>query len=347
LALGITAGFASTAAGQSDDRFYEGRQVKLVVGAALSGSFGIRARLVSRFMGHHLPGNPEFVLQSISGASGVGAASYVYAAPKDGSIIGTFNSALPFYQAMGQPGLHFRSDELSWIGSLGRVVSVIIVWHDLGVMSIEDAKTRDIIVGATGVRGTTATYPALLNNMFGTRFKVITGYDNNANIYVALERGEVQGVGGAYWSSYKAAKPDWIRDGKVVPLLQMNTKKDPDLPQVPLVTELATTDEQREVLDFILANTAYEYPFAAPPGLAPQRLATLRRAFDGTVRDPAFLAQAERQLVEVEPLTGEELTTIVRRILATPPSVVAKAQEAMTLRDNRRRPGAGADKTKR
>ena len=342
LMLDLTTGLATSAAGQVEDRFYEGRQIKLIVGAALSGSFGIRARLVSRFMGHYIPGNPDIVLQAISGASGVGAASYVYSSSKDGLTLGTFNSALPFYQAMGQPGLQFRSDELSWIGSLGRVVSVIIVWHDLGVKSVEDAKHREVIMGATGVRGTTATYPALLNNMFGTKFKIITGYETNANLYPALERGEVHGVGGAYWSSYKAAKPDWIRDGTIVPLVQMNTKKDPDLPNVPLVTELATTDEQREVLDFILANTAYEYPYAAPPGIPPQRLAMLRRAFDSTMKDQTFRAQAEKQLVEVEPLTGEELQAIVTRILNAPPAVIAKAQDVMTPRGNQRRPGASA-----
>ena len=231
----------------------------------------------------------------------------VYSSPRDGSVIGTFNSALPFYQAMGQPGIQFNLQNLSWIGSLGRVVSVVIVWHEANVKTIAEAKQREVIMGATGVRGTTATYPALLNNMFGTKFKIITGYETNANLYPALERGEVQGVGGAYWSSYQAAKPDWIRDGKIVPLVQMNTKKDPDLPHVPLVTELVTSEAQREVLDFILANTVYEYPYAGPPGLPPQRLALLREAFQATLKDPTFLAQAQRQVVEVEPHSGQEL----------------------------------------
>lgn len=331
---------ASPAHAQEVDNFYQGRQIKLIVGAALSGSFGVRARLVSRHMGNYIPGKPSMVPQAISGASGVGAASYVHSAPKDGLTIATFNSALPFYQAMEQSGITFNLNDLSWIASLGRVVSVIIVWHTAGVKTIEDAKKTEVIMGATGVRGTTATYPALLNNMFGTKFKIITGYETNANLYPALERGEVQGVGGAYWTSYKAAKPDWIRDGQIVPLLQMNTHKDPDLPNVPLVTEFAQTDEQRKVLDFILSNTSYEYPYAASPGIPPQRLQTLRRAFDQMVKDATFLSEASRQLIEVEPLTGEELQKVVSSIIQTPPEIVSKAKDVMTPRGEQSKPGA-------
>jgi tripartite-type tricarboxylate transporter receptor subunit TctC len=331
---------ASPASSQAADNFYQGRQIKLIVGTSLGGSsFGARARLVQRFMGEDIPGKPSFVLQAISGASGVGAANYLYSAPKDGATIATFNSALPFYQAMGQSNINFDANKFSWIGSIGRVVSVVTVWHTHGIRTIKDAQEKEVILGATGVAGTSAMYPALLNNLFHTKFKIITGYESSANNNLAMESGEVQGVGGPFWTSFKTDKPDWIRDGKIVPLVQMNVKKDPDLPDVPLVSDLAENDEQREILRFILANTGYEYPYAGTPGMPANRLAMLRAAFRKMLENPEFLAAAEKQGIEIEPLTGEELTKVVAGILATPPHIVAKAKELMTVKSEYKKTG--------
>lgn len=332
---------ASAASAQDVAKFYEGQQLRIIVGTGASGSFYNYGRLVGRFMGNHIPGKPTFIVQAMPGASGIKAVNYLYAvAPKDGTLIGTFNSAMPFYQMMGQTGIQFKSDELSWIGSASRVVSTFIVWHTAGVRNIEEAKTKEVIMGASGAAGTTATYPALVNEMLGTKFKIVTGYEAGNMINLALESGEVQGRGGAYWSSYKTAKPDWIQDGKIVPILQVGTAKDADLPHVPLLTELAQNDEQRQIFEFVSSNHAFEYPFAAPPGIPSDRLNAMRRAFDQTMTDGEFLAQAEKQVMIIEPLSGEALQKVVQRINATPPAIVAKTREAMTVRGVTERAGS-------
>lgn len=331
---------SNPAAGQDAAAFYKGREVKLIVGTGAGGGYDTYARLVARFLPKHMPGNPIFVVQTMPGASGVKAVNYLYgAAPKDGSVIATFNNAMPFYQAVGQPGIQFKCEELSWIGSLSEVVNAISVWHTAGVRTIEDAKQKEVIMGATGAGGTMAAYPALLNGTLGTKFRIVTGYEGGNQVDMAMERGEVQGRGSNPWASYKSVRPDWVREGKIVPLVQVGMTKDADLPHVPRLVDLATNEEQRRMFEFVSTDVAMERPYAGPPDIPADRLQALRRAFEKMARDPEFLAVAKHQNMDINLHTGEQVQAMVLRTTSTPSDVVAKVKAAIAVKDNPQRSG--------
>lgn len=316
------------------DGFFADREVKLIVGTGTGGGYDLYARQVARFLGKHVVGYPVFVVQNMPGASNVKAINYLYSvAPKDGSVIATFNKAMPFNQALGQPGIQFKCEELSWIGSLSEVVSTVTVWHTAGVRTIEDAKHQEVVMGASGAGGTMAAYPALLNGTLGTKFKIVTGYEGSNTINLAIERGEVQGSGSNPWATYKAVRPDWVREAKIVPLVQIGMMKDPDLPQVPLLIDLATNDEQRRMFEFVSTDSAIERPFAGPPGIPAERLSLLRRGFEQMAKDPEFLAAARKQDMDIKLHTGEEVQKLVTSIIATPPDIIAKVKTAITVKE--------------
>jgi tripartite-type tricarboxylate transporter receptor subunit TctC len=323
----------SAAPALGDEVFFKGRELKLIVGTGAGGGYDTYARLVARYLPKHMPGNPTVVVQTMPGASGVKAVNYLYsAAPKDGSIIATFNNSMAVYQALGQPGIQFKCEELSWIGSLSEVVNTIAVWHTTGARTIEDAKHKEIIMGATGAGGTMAGYPALLNGTVGTKFKIVTGYEGGNQVDMAMERGEVQGRGSNPWASYKAVRPDWVRDGKIVPLVQVGMTRDPDLPNVPRLVDLATSDEQRRMFEFVSTDVAMERPYAGPPGMPADRLQSYRRGFEQMVKDPEFLTTAEKQDMDINLHTGEQVQKMVERTTSTPPEIVTKVKAAMTVK---------------
>jgi tripartite-type tricarboxylate transporter receptor subunit TctC len=320
---------AQPAAAQTD-RFFQGKTVRVIVGSAAGGGYDAYARLVVRHLGDHLPGRPALVVNNMPGASGVKATNYLYSiAPKDGTVFGTFNSAMPFYQVLGNPGVQFKAEELSWVGSLSQAANVIAVWHATGIKTLDDAKQTEIILGALTGGGTMGAYPRLLNQTLGTKFKVVTGYESGTQVTLAIERGEVQARGTTPWTTWRATRPDWVRDGKIVPIVQFGLKKDPDIPQVPLVSELAQNEEQRQIFNLISANVAIERPFAAPPDVPSTQLATLRKGFAEMAQAPAFLAEAERQSMDIDPLSGDDLAKAVAAIVATPPSVAEKVKQVI------------------
>jgi tripartite-type tricarboxylate transporter receptor subunit TctC len=330
--------------GEEADNFYAGRQVRIIVGTGTGGGYDTYARLVARHLGKYLPGNPTFIVENLPGASGIRALNYLYAAaPADGTVIATFNNAIPFYQAVAQPGIRFKSEDLSWIGSLTQTATVVAVWHGAGVKTIDDAKRIDVIMGATGSAGTKATYPALLNATLGTRFKIVTGYEGGNAVTLAIERGEVQGDGSNPWSSWKATRSEWVRDRKIVPLVQIGPKKDPDIAQVPLLGELARDDEQRQMFAFVSGPVAMQQPFAGPPRIPQERLLLLRRAFEQMTRDPAFRAEVDKLQLDLDPLPGAEIEAIARAVVQTPPAIVQKVQAAMAVKGARNLPGGAAE----
>ena len=338
VALGVAA-IAGAAAAQD---FYAGKQIRIIVGTGSGGGYDTWARLVARHLGGHIPGKPGIIVENMPGASGIKAVNYLYeAAAKDGSVLASFNNAIPFYQTVKQPGIRFKSEELAWIGSLSQVPTVIAVTNRAGVKTIEEAKHKEVIIGATGAAGTKAAYPAILNSLVGTKFKIVGGYASSKPIMLAMERDEVQGDGGNPWSSWVIGKPDWVKDGTLVPLVQVGLEKEPSLANVPLLTELARDDEQRAIFALVCAPIAMQHPFAGPPGMPQERVELLRRAFDATVRDPAFLAEVEKLKLDLMPLGGAELEKLVRSIVATPADVVQKAQAAMVAKDIGKAPGAG------
>jgi tripartite-type tricarboxylate transporter receptor subunit TctC len=325
----LLSAFGSSPALSDDQAFFAGREIKLIVGTGAGGGYDTYARLVARFLGKHIAGNPVFVTQTMPGASGAKAVNFLYSvAPKDGSVIATFNNAMPFYQALGQSGIQFKSEELSWLGSLSGVVNVVSVWHTAGVRTIEDAKHKQVIMGATGAGGTMASYPAILNAMLGTKFKIVTGYEGGNSVNLAIERGEIQGRGSNPWTSWKATNPDWVRDKKILQLVQVGLKKDPDLPDVPLLLDLARNDTERQMFEFVASNIAMERPFAAPPRIPSARLKAYRDAFEKMWNDEEFIAEAAKRDMDIDPLRGERVQEIVASIIATPPDIIEKTRQA-------------------
>ena len=320
--VAFAAGLFLIGGSASADDFYKGKSIRLIVGSAAGGGYDAYARLVARHLGDHLPGGPTVVVNNMPGASGVKATNYLYSiAPKDGTVFGSFNSAMPFYQVLGTPGVQFKAEELSWVGSLSQAANVIAVWHAAGVRTIDDAKKKEIVLGALTGGGTMGAYPRLLNQTLGTKFKIVTGYESGTAVTLAIERGEVEARGTTPWTTWRATRPDWVRDGKIVPIVQMGLKKDPDIPQVPMISELAQNEEQRQIFDLISANVAIERPFAAPPEVPADRLALLRNSFAQMAQSPALLKEAERQSMDIDPMFGEELHRAVQKIVSTPASV--------------------------
>jgi tripartite-type tricarboxylate transporter receptor subunit TctC len=210
------------------------------------------------------------------------------------------------------------------------------------VKTIDDAKQKEVIMGATGAAGTKAAYPQLLNNTLGTKFKIVTGYEGGNNLRLAMERGEVQGDGSARWSSWKSTRPDWVRDNKIAALVQIGLKKDDDLPDVPLLTELAQNDEQRKMFEFVSQPIAMQQPFVGPPGIPADRVLLLRRAFDAMTRDPAFRKEVEQLDLDLDPVPGEDVQRLVRVIVETPLEIVQKVQAATAVnRDGPKTSGGG------
>ena len=314
-----------TASTQADD-YFTGKTIRLVVSTPPGGGYDTYGRLVARHLAEYLPGHPTVVAINMAGASGMNATTWLYTqAPRDGTVIATFNKSMPFYQALGQPGVHFKAEEFSFIGSMSQDPDVVSVWHASGVKSIADAKTRQVVMGANS-GGTMTLYPALLNATLGTRFKIVTGYPGSASVYLAVEKGEVDGAGSSPWTSWKVSRPAWVRERMIVPLVQVGLKKDPDLADVPLLIDLAQSDEQRAMFAFVSAPAAIERPFAGPPGMPPELVHIYRRAFATMIKSPRLREEIARLNLDFDPQPGEAVAKIVSDIVTASPSIVAKVK---------------------
>jgi tripartite-type tricarboxylate transporter receptor subunit TctC len=308
---------ATATAAQTPTEFYSRNSVRLIISADPGGSYDGVGRLMARHLGKHIPGNPRVVPENMLGASGRVAANYVYySGPKDGSVIAVVQQSIPMGQALGEGGTQYDAARFNWIGSPVRLDETLVVWHTTGVRSIEDAKKKEVIIGATSPTGMNYVYPKLANELLGTKFKIVSGYPGGTPIVLALERGEVEGRGSNPWSEWKASKPEWIRDGKIVPLMQMSLFKHPDLPDVPLMIDLAPNETVRTVFELISITGEIGRPFVTAPGVPADRVAALRQAFDNTMKDPEFLADAEKVQIEINPIAWQEMGDLVHRALS-------------------------------
>jgi tripartite-type tricarboxylate transporter receptor subunit TctC len=311
---------------QDAAQFYAGKSIDLEIGYSVGGGYDLYARLVAQHLGDHIPGHPTIVPRNMEGAASLRLANYLYAAaPRDGTAIGAISRGAAFDPLLNENGAQFDASKFSWIGSANNEVSVCVALQSSGITSFNDVLTKPLTVGATGVGDDTYQFPALMNAELGTKFKIVTGYPGGNDITLALERGEVQGRCGWSWSSIVATRMNWITDKKIVVLVQMSLSKHPDLPDVPLIMDLAKTDEQRQIFKLIFARQVMGRPFAAPPGVPADRLAVLRRAFADTMKDKAFLADAEKRKFEINPVSGEEIQALVQDVYQTPAAVTKKA----------------------
>lgn len=329
LVLGSLVGAAAgRAEGVAD--FYAGKQLNLYIGYSPGGGYDTYARLLARHIGKHIPGNPTVVPQNMPGAGSLTLANYLYnIAPKDGTAFGTFGRGLAMDKLLGGTGIRFDSRHFSWLGSLNNEVSICVSWHTSPIKRVEDMRTHEFIVGGTGSGSDTAIFPLVLRNLLGLDIKLISGYPGGTDVLLAMERGEVDGRCGWSWSTVMATRPDWVEEHKINILLQLALDKHPDLPNVPLVTDLARTDDERQAMELIFARQVMGRPYTAPPGVPAERLEALRRAFDATTRDPEFLADAAKLDLEVNPVTGEQVAALITRIYGATPAAIELATNAI------------------
>ncbi|MFZ3358297.1 MAG: tripartite tricarboxylate transporter substrate-binding protein [Xanthobacteraceae bacterium] len=331
VALAALAGVQiSPAAAQSAGDFYRGKSIELDIGYSAGGGYDLYARLLARHLGAHIPGNPTIVPKNMEGAASLRLANYLYsAAPRDGTVIGAISRGAAFDPLLNEKGAQFDASKLSWIGSANNEVSVCVALQSSGITTFDDVLTKPLTIGATGVGDDTYQFPALMNAVLGTKFKIVTGYPGGNDVSLAIERGEVQGRCGWSWSSIVTTRMDWITSKKIVVLVQLSLSKHPDLPDVPLIMDLAKTSEQRQIFKLIFARQVMGRPFAAPPGLPADRLAALRQAFNETMKDKAFLADAAASKFEINPVDGEQIEALVKEIYQTPAEVTKKAAAIM------------------
>jgi tripartite-type tricarboxylate transporter receptor subunit TctC len=309
--------------------FYRGKQLRFVVGSAVGGGYDLFARTVARHMVHHIPGSPTIIVQNQPAAGGVVMANQLYAlGPKDGTVIGIPINGLPTAPLL-QTGTQFDASKLIWLGSTNREAYVAFVWHTVPVDSITDLTKKEVLVGATTPGTTMVDFPLLLNDVLGYKFKLVRGYAGTPQVNIAIERGEVQGMGGIGWASVKVQTLNWITDKKIKILAQFGFKRYEDLPDVPTMFEFAKTDADRQAMRMLFARTEYGRPYFLPPDVPADRVEALRRAFDATMKDPAFLAEAVKLQLDVSPMTGEEVQALVGDLANTPPEVTQRVKAAL------------------
>ena len=334
LAAGLALAFAASqpAASQTADSvsdFYRGKQVVMLIGTSAGNDYDYRGRLLARHMPKHIPGAPTIIVRNMPGGGGIVAANWMTnLAPRDGTVLHMIMQNMMSAQAMGVGGVEFDTRKFNWIGNTTDSPNVTNAWHTSPVRTIADVKTTELVVGAPmGTAG--VMYATLMNALAGTKFKIVTGYPGGNEVNLAMERGEVEGRGSNSWASWKSTKPEWLAEKKVIPLVQVGLKRHRDLPDTPLLLELATNDLDRDVLTFLSADTALSRSLITTADVPPARLEALRRAFDAAMKDPALLAEADKAKMDISPSTGEEAQKVAVSIVAARPEVVARAKSIL------------------
>ena len=315
----------ATACAQSPDEFYKGRQITMLVGSGAGGGYDIYARVWARHASRYIPGQPQVVARNMPAAAGIAAANTLYnTADRDGLTLAALPNGASMDPLAGNPQARYDALKMSWIGSLGKLQNVCATWHTSPVKTIKAAQERETIVAGAGATSNTAIMPRIINELLGTRFKVIAGYDPTAGLNLALERGEAEGICGLSWSTMKASRPHWIKDRLLNVIVQVGVDKLPDLPDVPSAIDLVTDPASRQVLELVLIRQEIGRPIVLPPGVPADRVAALRKAFDATLKDAEFLAEAARAGMEIEPLSGAQVEAMLTKAYAAPKPVVAR-----------------------
>jgi tripartite-type tricarboxylate transporter receptor subunit TctC len=331
LGLAVVAATSGAVSAQQDVAdFYRGKTLRIVVGVGVGSGYDINARAIARHLSAHIPGNPTVIVQNQPGAGSLTMTNALYnTGPFDGTVIGASFNGMPTTPLLQPVGVRFDPVKLIWVGSSNREAQITYLWHTAPVDKFEDIRNREIVVGAQAPGSTQYDYPMLVNHLFGFKFKIITGYESTPKIHLAMESGEVQGNGASNWSTIKALNPGWITEKKIKILAQWALRKHPDLADIPMVLDLARTDADRQALLLGLARLEFGRPFFLPPGVPADRVVALRRAFEATMKDKEFLADAEKLKIDVDPLTGEEVAALVEQVARTSPETAARVRAAM------------------
>ncbi len=324
-----TAAFSHAAFAQAPVAdFYKGKTVTMHIGFTAGGEYDLQGRLVARFIGRHIPGNPTVIATQMTGAGTITLANYLTAvAVKDGSQLGVISNGLPASQATGVIGVNFDARKFFWIGTMAPTIETMAVWHTTGVKTLADAQAKEVVAGATNKGSVTHTMPALMNELFGTKFKIVTGYRGGSDVNLAMERDEVGGRNNS-WSSWTATKPQWLAEKKLF-VLAYEGPETAELAGVPLLSKIAKTEEDRKVVQVVFSGAYFGRPIVTTPGVPADRVAALRAAFDATMKDPDFQAAAAQAKFELQPVSGVQLQKVVEDVLATPAPLLARAKVLM------------------
>jgi tripartite-type tricarboxylate transporter receptor subunit TctC len=329
LALSASALGAPT---QAPDAYFKDRQIRVIVGSAPGGGYDAYGRLLAQYMRQHVPGNPTFIVQNMPGAGSLVAANYIYnVAPKDGTFIGAVNAMLATDPLVYPDRVKFDPRQFRWLGSALRENHVGVAWNLTRVRTLDDVLKNELIVAGTG--GATNFYPLFVDAILGAKMKMIPGYQGTKQGMLAMERGEVGGVVGITWASVKATNSSWLRDGKIRPFVQFGLKKHPELPDVSWIYDYARNDDDRAAMDLAFGNSEFGRPFIAPPGVPDAVVDILRDAFEDTMNDPEFRADAEKRQLDLEITRGAEIQSLIAKIYKTSPSVVERVKKIVQSAD--------------
>ncbi|HEU0070740.1 MAG TPA: tripartite tricarboxylate transporter substrate-binding protein [Alphaproteobacteria bacterium] len=322
---------ALPAAAQSAADFYKGKTVSIVVGFAPGGGYDLYGRLVARHMGAFIPGKPDVIVQNRPGAGSGTAASYIYnATNKDGTQIGIFLSHISLNRVL-EKNTPYVFEKFTWLGRLNTTQNLSIVWATSPVKTVEDAKTKEVVLAASGPESATSRVPIAFNRLLGTKFKVVRGYDSSIKMAVAMEQGETEGVGGISLQALQTMRPQWLEEKKLAFLYVTAMERHKSMPNVPAVPEFARNDEERQILRFIMSSSDVGVALAGEPAIPAERAVALRKAFDSMVVDKAFIAEADKMKLDLEPLGGEALMEIMGEMGSLPESVLNKARDLLQI----------------
>jgi len=322
----------AAAPARADDvaNFYRGKQVRFIVGSAAGGSYDLLARAVARHIPAHIPGNPAIIVQNQPTAGGMVMTNQLYAlGPKDGTAVGVPVNGIAAAPLLQPSAAHYDPARLIWVGSTTREPYVAYVWHTAPVQSLAELLTRQLIVGSTTPGTTMNDFPLLTNAVLGTRFKLVRGYESTPQMNQAMERGETEGVAAFGLDAVRAQMPQWFAEHKIRIIAQFGFDRAAALPDVPLMLDLARTQPDRQALSMLFSRTEIGRPYFLPPDVPASRVAALRRAFDATMTDEGFRAEAVKIGFELNPLSGEQVQALVENLAATPPDVVARVRAVL------------------
>ena len=309
--------------------FYKGRDVSMVIGYSVGGGYDAYARLLARYIGNHIPGTPSIIPQQMAGAGSLRSANYIYSvAAKDGSVFGTFSRSMGISPLIDKA--EFDSRKFTWLGSVTDDNTTCVMWNTSPIKTWNDFLTKPSKLGGLGADADPDIWALLYKNVFGAKLQLVTGYPGTNDVTLAMERGEVDGLCGLSWSTIRTRHQDWLANHSVNIIVQAALKKEPEMASVPLATDLATNPEQLQTIKLLLASQAMARPFAAPPGIPADRKAALIAAFDATMTDPAFLAEAKKLNFEVHPVSAATIDALLTDVYATPKDVVARAAKAIS-----------------
>ena len=328
----VVAALAAAPAGAADNAaLFAGKTINIVIGYPPGGGFDLAARMVVQYYGRFIPGNPSMVAQNMPGASSFKASNYIYnVAPKDGTYLGALDSTIPLAQKT-KGGGKFQPEKFAWIGRISADDSVGLVWHTTGVKTIEDARHKQVMMASGAAAGPSAMICWALNRLAGTKFKVILGYNGSGPMVASMEQGETGGAGTFGYNALKLLKRHWIEQKLVNIIYTSGLKRNPELPDVPALPELGKNDLDRRALEMIAARSDIGRAYAGPPGMSPERVEVMRRAFDTMVKDPTFLADMAKRKFELSPATGEEVQKVVTSVMEASPEVVERTTWATAV----------------